>query len=706
MKEDFYSTQKQGDEIDLGTIFRFLLMQSKMIISIVTIAFIISYANYSLTTKEYKIQSLLQYESFNQNIFDPSNTLQMTSGNPSIDIMNLATLYESRTNILKVINDLKLNIKIEDLIDDEKVDISIHSLIDVNEMNQYKKNNLYMSFSNAGYSVLDSNNKILDTAIYGEYLYFDDLKILVKSANIPQDKIIEVEFRHPESMYNSMKSNISIESTTSVNSFFRNEGLMTVSMIDDNPELGKNIINYANKIFLDQRISVETEKSRKAIDFIDKNINSLEKVVESNKIKLKEFRERNKSIDVSLETQAIIENIQSLEQSLTAVDVEIAKAQEIYTENNPVYLNLLNKKKIIQKQKEDILSDIELMPKEQQEYIDLYNDVEVSQTLFEELETRRLGFSILEASTIGDIRVVDDAYFVSRVSPRISTIFLFTFLSMIFACILAIIRGYNYLPMTNPAELFDNNINIPILGVVPKIEDISLAKDDIRLNTSIESLIVNLDSMNNGDTDKNIITITSPSPVNGKSTLSMKLAEGYAKIGKKVLLVDNDLKRGNLAKNYNIKSINEKTFNAIDETNIENYLVEDNFYLIPRVKRLNNSFQFLYSHVYSEKIQFFKDYFDYVVFDTAPILSVADSSILIEKSDFNLLVVRHGINKINEVKQAIDNFSQINKNVDGILYNAYAKPKGYYGYYGMYGNYSYQYYAEKYLDESYEYKQD
>ena len=72
-----------------------------------------------------------------------------------------------------------------------------------------------------------------------------------------------------------------------------------------------------------------------------------------------------------------------------------------------------------------------------------------------------------------------------------------------------------------------------------------------------------INSIQNNVLDKKIITITSPSPGNGKSTISMKLAEGIAKIGKKVLLVDNDLKRGNIAKNYNIKSISEKTFNSI-----------------------------------------------------------------------------------------------------------------------------------------------
>ena len=68
----------------------------------------------------------------------------------------------------------------------------------------------------------------------------------------------------------------------------------------------------------------------------------------------------------------------------------------------------------------------------------------------------------------------------------------------------------------------------------------------------------------------------------------------------------------------------------------------------------------------------------------------------------NLCIIED--NRINEIKQSIDNFKQINTDIDGIIYNAYAKPKSYYGYYGIYGNYSYQYYANKYLDDAYEYE--
>ena len=169
----------------------------------------------------------------------------------------------------------------------------------------------------------------------------------------------------------------------------------------------------------------------------------------------------------------------------------------------------------------------------------------------------------------------------------------FFFISTFFLLI-AVFRGFYSLPISNPAEIFDNRIYLPIIGVVPEIDNFEDEDDNLRLNSALEALIVNINSIQNNKLDNNLITITSPSPGNGKSTISMKLAEGLAKIGKKVLLVDNDLKRGSIAKTFDKHSISEQTFNSINEETIDKYKVENNFYLIPRVKGLTNSFQFLF----------------------------------------------------------------------------------------------------------------
>mgnify|MGYP001257566234 CR=1 FL=1 len=96
--------------------------------------------------------------------------------------------------------------------------------------------------------------------------------------------------------------------------------------------------------------------------------------------------------------------------------------------------------------------------------------------------------------------------------------------------------------------------------------------------------------------------------------------------------------------------------------------------------------------------------FDYIIIDTAPILSVSDSSILMSHSDVNILATRHGLTKINEIRQSLKIVEQIGVGLDGIIYNAYERPSGYYGYYSVYGDYNYQYYANYLNDEYYDYK--
>ena len=497
--EDFLSADEKDNDIDLGKIFRFLMMQSKLIISIVFIAFALSLIYYITSPKNYSIKSLLQFEAFDQNVFDPSQALQFASPGSSLtDISNMVELYESRTNYLKVIEDLKLNIKIYGLHDEESVNIDITS--DKND--PVITNMLKFSFSELDYALLDEDSNEILTARYGEKIRFNDLDISIQSASLKEYRPLEIRFRNPESMYNSFKAKMNVASLATRNSFLRKEGLIAVTYITEDIELGKKIINYANNIFLNQRINDENEKSRKAISFIDKNIESLENSVENNKIKLKQFREENKSIDVGLEIEAIINKIQSLDLALSEIDIEIAKAQEIYTSSNPAYINLMNKKALIELQKDEVLSEIEMMPKEQQEYIDLFNELEVSQALFEQLESRRLGFSILEASTIGDVRVIDEAYVNSLVSPQSMLVIISTIIGFLIACFIAIVRGFNFLPISNPAELFDNNIHNPIIGVVPLVTDFESDDELTKLDVAIESLIVNINSIQNEDSEK------------------------------------------------------------------------------------------------------------------------------------------------------------------------------------------------------------
>ena len=210
---------------------------------------------------------------------------------------------------------------------------------------------------------------------------------------------------------------------------------------------------------------------------------------------------------------------------------------------------------------------------------------------------RKLEFSIKEASTLGNIRIVDNAYLDQKVSPQLNLVFFYIILFTVTALFIAIFRGLFLIPpISNPAELRDRKINTPIAGVIPEVEEyLESFEDNEKLNQSLESLTVaNIKAMisdDNNTKNNHTILVTSPTSGNGKTFVTRKLAEKMAQLNNKVLLLDIDWKRGDQHKYAEKSTITLEDFKKIDEESLEkNYKQDNGLYLIPRISKLNNSF--------------------------------------------------------------------------------------------------------------------
>ena len=103
-------------------------------------------------------------------------------------------------------------------------------------------------------------------------------------------------------------------------------------------------------------------------------------------------------------------------------------------------------------------------------------------------------------------------------------------------------------------------------------------------------------------------------------------------MGKRTLLLDNDLIRGDQHKELNKNKISSSEFYDISAENIQSINlkdISDNLFFIPKISKLGDSFNFLYNDRYLNKLNELKKLFDYIIIDTAPALSVSDTSILI-----------------------------------------------------------------------------
>ena len=710
MEENSYKSEKL-DEINLGRYFRLILLQSKMIIAITLAGFVFGFTLYITSTKTYQISSLLQIQSPQQS-FDPRQSLNLDFFNAAeTNINNLVKLYSSRSNILDLINILNLHIKFDNPDDKEFLDIKTF-LFEKDE--NYSQKIFYLRIQNNSFNLLDDQNNILLEGMNEEYIENDDFKIQLNFPSFSSEKLIKITYRNPSDLYSLYRNKLKIEYIGGQRNYWAQEGLIEVSLRTDDTVEGKRIINLANEIFIKDNIQVETEKARASMLFIDTQLVGLEEILNLRKSDLKNFKQENKSLNVNLEVQSIIELISEIDREINLVDLEISQAEINFTKDNPLYLNLKTQKDALELQKNNIEQKIKELPTAQQEYVDLFTNLEVSEQLYSELVSRRLNFSLMEASSIGNVRVVDQAFVESIVGPRLTNVFIFTILFFLTGILISILRGIYFIKISNPAELRDSGILDNILGVMPHLDNVEESyKEDTKFKQAIESTMLNLETIfsatqtieENDDCKK--IVITGPTPDNGKSLISRSIAQGLSEVGNKVLLLDADLKRGIQHKFFNTESIDAKTFQDISIEQVDNLKVANNLYFLPKLKKLKNTFRHLYSDQFLNKIKEFEVFFDYIIIDTAPILSVSDTGLLMTYSDVNILIVRHQKNSINEISQSKQIIEQLGKSFDGVIYNDYSRPKGYYGYYDLYGDYAYRYYAERYLyDDYYEEKDD
>ena len=194
---------------------------------------------------------------------------------------------------------------------------------------------------------------------------------------------------------------------------------------------------------------------------------------------------------------------------------------------------------------------------------------------------------------------------------------------------------------------------------------------------------------------KKVISIIGATKAVGKSFVSTNLANYFAESGKKVLLIDADFRRGTCIKPFDRGKNHHSFYNKFDFNNFESLQVNKNLYFVPRVSGSEvSASNILGSEAFKKFVSEASKYFDYVILDTPPILSLSHALILISLSDDYLFVVRHRVTKFNEINQTIRELNVTDANNVKYIYNDFIKPSGLY--------YGYDYYAYKYF-RNYEY---
>lgn len=182
-----------------------------------------------------------------------------------------------------------------------------------------------------------------------------------------------------------------------------------------------------------------------------------------------------------------------------------------------------------------------------------------------------------------------------------------------------------------------------------------------------------------------VIVVTSAEPAEGKSTVSGNLALSFAQNDKKVIIIDCDLRKPSMHKNFKISNLiglsevligKEKLEDAIQKRN-------DNLDVLTSGKIPPNPSEMLASTTMSSLIIKLKEKYDIIILDSAPLKAVTDAQILSTKADGTILVTRAKRTSKDSVVEAKSLLAKVGANILGTVLHAVENSKGkYYYYYG------------------------
>ena len=192
-----------------------------------------------------------------------------------------------------------------------------------------------------------------------------------------------------------------------------------------------------------------------------------------------------------------------------------------------------------------------------------------------------------------------------------------------------------------------------------------------------------------------VILITSSVPEEGKSNVAINLASTMAAGGKKVVLVDGDLRKGSLSRYLHLNRNRPGISNVVaNQCTLADALVRFKnvqFTLLPVGPLPPNPSEMLATPAVEALFKGLREYYDYVIVDTPPVSVVTDAAVMCRFADGAILVVRPGVTPTQGAQLSKKNLEAAHAHILGVVLNGYdAKRAGHKD--GYYYSYSYDYY--------------
>ena len=488
----------------------------------------------------------------------------------------------------------------------------------------------------------------------------------------------------------------------------RNSRLVNVSFESRDPGLSALAANTLTEEYIRYSIETKIEASREARTWLNLQVDDMREKVRGSEEAFEDYKQtipkrimariESSSSIVEMENRPEVVNnpfIQELRVEEIKISAKLAELSEKYGPKHPQMIQLNSQLNTLRDRMNREVKRVvaAVLIEESPDYLLLKREAEANRNIYEVLLARLKETTVTENLPQSNIFVLDKALIPDfPVKPRKGTnILLSILLGVISGVSLAFFFEYLDNTVKGPEDI-ERYLRVPFLGAVPAAKKLTPEKP-VELMTAHSPQSPQAESYRTirtslllamAERQPKLILITSPAPVEGKTTTASNLAIAMAQSGNSVLLMDGDLRKPSLHRLFGQDNAKGLSSVLVGQGTLEANIHQT---FIPLLSLLAtgplppNPSELLGSKRMKELMSVAVERFDRVVIDSAPTMPVADSILLATMCDGVVMVIKESETKremaLTACKRLTDSGSKI---LGAVLNNVDMRQKGYYFY--------------------------
>lgn len=547
----------------------------------------------------------------------------------------------------------------------------------------------------------DAGNEVL-SGVVGEQADNGSYSLFVKAIKARPKTRFTVVKRH------RLAKIIGLQKSVAANEKGKDSGIIFLNYPSPNPSQAKAILDQIMRTYVRNNVERNSAEASSSLEFLKERLPDVRKDLEEAEAKLNQYQVEAESVNVTAEAQAVLDQIVELEKNISTLQLQKAEIERKFTSSHPNYKAWQAQMAELQERKKELDERISRLPVTQQKVVRLTRDVKVGNEIYLQMLANIQELDIVRAGTVGNVRVIDAAAvnMEETVKPKKGLLLVVSFLlgAMISSGYI-LLRAMFSRGVKTPEQI--EELGISVYATVPLSIEQSKLDALLKKGSSEEKKKYNLLALDNPadlviealrglrtslhfammNAPNNILMISGPSPNVGKSFISGNFAAVFAQSGKRVLVVDADLRRGcmheqfKMGKNEGLSDVLSGQIelkDAIRQTKVEG------LFFISRGATPPNPSELLMSSEFEVFVESIRHDYDLIIIDTPPILAVTDAAIVGRHAGTSMMVVRFEMNQPKEIELTKTRFKQNGVEIKGAVLNAVEKKGGMpgYGYYG------------------------